>query len=51
MDALKNIFQRKTANFEKLAAYGFSKETDGYSYTAVLSGSGFLMTGPHHGTR
>ena len=44
MDALKNIFQRKTANFEKLAAYGFSKETDGYSYTAVLSGSGFLMT-------
>lgn len=44
MDALKNIFQRKTANFEKLAAYGFSKETDGYSYTAVLSGNGFLMT-------
>lgn len=44
MDILANIFQRKTANFEKLAAYGFTKETGGYSYTAVLPGSAFLMT-------
>lgn len=44
MDIIKSIFQRKTVNFEKLTAYGFSKESDIYSYNTELSDSKFIMT-------
>lgn len=44
MDSIKSIFQRKTVNFEKLAAYGFSKEAERYSYSTSLPDSGFTMT-------
>lgn len=44
MDSIKSIFQRKTVNYEKLTAYGFSKEADIYSYSATLPDSGFTMT-------
>lgn len=44
MDIIKNILGRKTVNFEKLAAYGFSKKEDTYSYATTLTDSGFKMT-------
>ncbi|MCM1496589.1 MAG: MmcQ/YjbR family DNA-binding protein [Bacteroides sp.] len=44
MDSIKSIFQRKTVNFENLMAYGFSEEADIYSYSTILSDSGFTMT-------
>lgn len=44
MDISKNIFRRKKVNFEKLTAFGFSKEEGTYSYRAALSGSGFILT-------
>lgn len=44
MDIIKNIFQRKTVDLKKLTAYGFSKESDIYSYNTVLSDSNFIMT-------
>lgn len=44
MDISKNIFRRKTVNFEKLAPFGFSKEEGTYSYRTVLSESGFILT-------
>lgn len=44
MDISKSIFRRKKVSFEKLAAFGFSKEEGTYSYRAVLSGSGFILT-------
>lgn len=44
MDISKNIFRRKKVNFEKLTAFGFSKEEETYSYRAVLSESGFILT-------
>ncbi len=44
MDVIRNIFQHRTANFEKLTAYGFSKKADTYSYSAAMPGSGFKMT-------
>lgn len=44
MDIIKSIFQRKSVNFEKLTAYGFSKEAGIYSYNTTLSDSSFTMT-------
>ena len=44
MDIIKSVFQRKAVNFEKLTAYGFSKEAGIYSYNTTLSDSGFTMT-------
>lgn len=44
MDISKSIFRRKKVNFEKLTAFGFSKEEGTYSYRAALSGSGFILT-------
>lgn len=44
MDIIKRIFQYKSVNLDKLAAYGFSKKADRYSYQTTLSGSGFDMT-------
>lgn len=44
MDIIEFIFARKTADFDKLTAYGFIKDADKYSYSAVLSESGFKMT-------
>lgn len=44
MDTAKNIFRRRTVNFEKLADFGFSKEEGAYSFRAVLPGSGFILT-------
>ena len=44
MDIIKNIFGRKSVNVEKLAAYGFSKQGDTYSYVTTLPDSGFKMT-------
>lgn len=43
MDIIKTIFEKKSADFEKLAAYGFSKSADIYSYCTALSESGFEM--------
>ncbi|MCM1115048.1 MAG: MmcQ/YjbR family DNA-binding protein [Clostridium sp.] len=44
MDIINFIFKRKSVDFDKLTAYGFVKEIDKYSYSTVLSGSGFEMT-------
>jgi len=44
MDIIKNIFQCKTVNLEKLTAYGFSKKADIYSYSTTLPDSNFKMT-------
>lgn len=44
MDSIKSIFQRKIVNFEKLTAFGFTKEADLYSYSTTLPDSGFKMT-------
>jgi len=44
MDIIRNIFQRKSVNLEKLTAYGFSKKSDIYSYDTTLPDSGFKMT-------
>lgn len=44
MDISQNIFRRKKVNFEKLTAFGFSKKEGTYSYRAVLSESGFVLT-------
>lgn len=44
MDIIKFIFERKSADFEKLLSYGFTKEADKYLYSTVLSESGFEMT-------
>lgn len=42
MDSIKNIFQHKVVNFEKLTAYGFCQKTDIHSYNTTLSDSGFI---------
>lgn len=44
MDIIKNIFARKALNSEKLSVYGFLKKSDTYSYSTVLSDSGFKMS-------
>ena len=44
MNNIEIVFYRKSVNFEKLKAYGFSKSADIYSYSSVLSASGFEMT-------
>lgn len=44
MDVIKSIFQRKTVVSEKLLAYGFTENTDTYSYHTILPDSGFEIT-------
>lgn len=44
MDIVNVIFISKAVNFEKLTEYGFTKKEEGYSYSTVLSDSGFKMT-------
>ena len=41
---LNGTFKRKKVNFSKLSAYGFSENSDGFSFNVILSGSGFQMT-------
>lgn len=43
MDICKVTFERKSADFDKLIAYGFTKESDKYLYSTVLPESGFKM--------
>lgn len=44
MDILNGIFKRKKVNIPKLSAYGFSENSNGFSFNAILPGSGFQMT-------
>ena len=44
MDIIKTIFIRKKVAPEKLIPYGFSKNGEIYSYSTLLSESGFTMT-------
>lgn len=41
MDIIKNIFQRKALVPENLLSYGFTQNTDAYSYCTILPDSGF----------
>lgn len=43
MDIIKVIFERKSVNFDKLTDYGFMKDADKYSFSALLPESGFKM--------
>lgn len=44
MDIVKSMFNKKSVDYEKLTAYGFTKKADTYSYRTILSDSGFTMT-------
>lgn len=44
MNSISSIFQRKKVVFDKLIAYGFSKNSDTYIYKSSLKDSGFEIT-------